>query len=70
MNTFTESAEEDSVFTTELYVSKSAAQQGASSIESAENSDEEPTSVSKYFLSDIFTEVDELEDMDLGQRLE
>ncbi|XP_026090177.1 transcription factor TFIIIB component B'' homolog isoform X3 [Carassius auratus] len=29
-----------------------------------ENSDEEPTSVSKYFFSDIFTEVDELEDMD------
>ncbi|XP_059398864.1 transcription factor TFIIIB component B'' homolog isoform X2 [Carassius carassius] len=29
-----------------------------------QNSDEEPTSVSKYFFSDIFTEVDELEDMD------
>ncbi|XP_051771986.1 transcription factor TFIIIB component B'' homolog isoform X3 [Ctenopharyngodon idella] len=29
-----------------------------------ENSEEEPTSVSKYFFSDIFTEVDELEDMD------
>ncbi len=27
-------------------------------------SDEEPTSVSKYFFSDIFTEVDEIEDMD------
>ncbi|XP_051960769.1 transcription factor TFIIIB component B'' homolog isoform X2 [Xyrauchen texanus] len=36
-----------------------------SSIASAnENSEEEPTSVSKYFFSDIFTEVDELEDMD------
>ncbi|XP_073790724.1 uncharacterized protein isoform X19 [Danio rerio] len=29
-----------------------------------ERSEEEPTSVSKYFFSDIFTEVDELEDMD------
>ncbi|XP_042604103.1 transcription factor TFIIIB component B'' homolog isoform X4 [Cyprinus carpio] len=29
-----------------------------------QNLDEEPTSVSKYFFSDIFTEVDELEDMD------
>ncbi|XDV38402.1 hypothetical protein PO909_007820 [Leuciscus waleckii] len=29
-----------------------------------ENSEEEPTSVSKYFFSDIFTEVDELEDLD------
>ncbi|XP_043077107.1 transcription factor TFIIIB component B'' homolog isoform X3 [Puntigrus tetrazona] len=29
-----------------------------------QNSEEEPTSVSKYFFSDIFTEVDELEDMD------
>ncbi|KAL1253272.1 hypothetical protein QQF64_017965 [Cirrhinus molitorella] len=29
-----------------------------------QNSDEEPTSVSKYFFSDIFTEVEELEDMD------
>ncbi|XP_077050125.1 uncharacterized protein LOC143697070 isoform X2 [Siphateles boraxobius] len=29
-----------------------------------ENSEEEPTSVSKYFFSDIFTEVDELEDQD------
>ncbi|XP_065100081.1 uncharacterized protein [Paramisgurnus dabryanus] len=28
-----------------------------------ENLEEEPTSVSKYFFSDIFTEVDELEDM-------
>ncbi len=27
-------------------------------------SDEEPTSVSKYFFSDIFTEVDEIEDME------
>ncbi|KAK7143231.1 hypothetical protein R3I93_014405 [Phoxinus phoxinus] len=29
-----------------------------------ENSEEEPTSVSKYFFSDIFTEVDEPEDLD------
>ncbi|XP_073790725.1 uncharacterized protein isoform X20 [Danio rerio] len=29
-----------------------------------QRSEEEPTSVSKYFFSDIFTEVDELEDMD------
>ncbi|XP_067279050.1 transcription factor TFIIIB component B'' homolog isoform X2 [Pseudorasbora parva] len=29
-----------------------------------ENSEEEPTSVSKYFFSDIFTEVEELEDVD------
>ncbi|XP_056114314.1 transcription factor TFIIIB component B'' homolog isoform X2 [Rhinichthys klamathensis goyatoka] len=29
-----------------------------------QNSEEEPTSVSKYFFSDIFTEVDELEDLD------
>ncbi|XP_056302395.1 transcription factor TFIIIB component B'' homolog isoform X2 [Danio aesculapii] len=29
-----------------------------------ERSEDEPTSVSKYFFSDIFTEVDELEDMD------
>ncbi|XP_051533022.1 transcription factor TFIIIB component B'' homolog isoform X2 [Myxocyprinus asiaticus] len=36
-----------------------------SSIASAnENSEEEPTSVTKYFFSDIFTEVDELEDKD------
>nr|XP_055035802.1 transcription factor TFIIIB component B'' homolog isoform X3 [Misgurnus anguillicaudatus] len=34
----------------------------ASTIE--QNSEEEPTSVSNYFFSDIFTEVDELEDMD------
>lgn len=36
MNTFTKCPEEGAVFTTELDASKSAAQQGASSIESVE----------------------------------
>ncbi|XP_039543895.1 transcription factor TFIIIB component B'' homolog isoform X3 [Pimephales promelas] len=42
--------------------SPTAASTTASVIE--QNSEEEPTSVSKYFFSDIFTEVDELEDLD------
>ncbi|KAI7795636.1 transcription factor TFIIIB component B'' homolog isoform X2 [Triplophysa rosa] len=40
------------------------AKQPSTSNSKTENSEEEPTSVSKYFFSDIFTEVDELEDMD------
>ncbi|XP_056587231.1 transcription factor TFIIIB component B'' homolog isoform X3 [Triplophysa dalaica] len=36
----------------------------SSTSKTEQNSEEEPTSVSKYFFSDIFTEVDELEDMD------
>ncbi|XP_051536750.1 transcription factor TFIIIB component B'' homolog isoform X2 [Myxocyprinus asiaticus] len=36
----------------------------SSTTSAKENFQEEPTSVSKYFFSDIFTEVDELEDMD------
>ncbi|XP_051732942.1 transcription factor TFIIIB component B'' homolog isoform X1 [Ctenopharyngodon idella] len=43
-------------------LSPTSASTTASVIE--QNSEEEPTSVSKYFFSDIFTEVDELEDMD------
>ncbi|KAA0719840.1 Transcription factor TFIIIB component B'' -like protein [Triplophysa tibetana] len=36
----------------------------SSTSKTEQSSEEEPTSVSKYFFSDIFTEVDELEDMD------